>query len=57
MEFKNFVFEKNNGVGTIMLNRPEKLNALTVQIWEEIDQILDIIEKDNEIRAVLLCGK
>lgn len=56
MEFKNFKYSTRNGVATVMLNRPEKLNALTDEAWDEMNKIMDIIESDDTVHAVLLCG-
>lgn len=57
MDFKNFQYTKGDGVGAIMLCRPEKLNALTAEIWDEVGQVLDLIEKDEAVGSVLLCGQ
>jgi len=45
-----------DGVATITLNRPEKLNAFTETMHEELAHILDRIELDRAIRAVLITG-
>ena len=42
---------------TLTLNRPEKRNALNQPLISALDQALASIEKDVEIRAVLLCGE
>jgi 2-(1,2-epoxy-1,2-dihydrophenyl)acetyl-CoA isomerase len=44
------------GVATILLNRPEKLNALTVEMWDQLAGHLDRCERDEELRAVILAG-
>ncbi|WP_429403729.1 enoyl-CoA hydratase/isomerase family protein [Paraburkholderia sp. MM5482-R1] len=46
----------NGAVATLCLNRPEKLNALTPEMLDLILGHLDRIEKDPEIRAVILTG-
>lgn len=45
-----------DGVATITLNRPDKLNALTEDMHGELERALDRIEIDRAIRAVLLTG-
>lgn len=45
-----------DGVATITLNRPDKLNALSEEMHGELDRALDRIEIDRAIRAVLLTG-
>jgi len=45
-----------NGLGEIVLNRPEAINALSFEMLEEIDRILRNWEKDETIKAVLIKG-
>jgi len=53
---KEIIFERKDNIAWIKLNRPEKLNALTIEMLEEISSILDEIEKDIEIRCVIITG-
>lgn len=48
--------ELADGVATITLNRPEKLNAFTEAMHGELAQMLDRIELDRAVRAVLITG-
>lgn len=57
MKYENLKFTRDGGVGIISLNRPDKLNALTESIWDEITNLLDEIFKDDSIVAVLLRGE
>jgi 2-(1,2-epoxy-1,2-dihydrophenyl)acetyl-CoA isomerase len=45
-----------DGVATILLNRPEKLNAITYAMWGQFDAAFDRCQKDSAIRAVILTG-
>lgn len=49
-------FEKNNGVGIIILNRPEVYNSFTIPMALEVQKALDDCENDKEIRAIVLTG-
>src|SRR5262245_39363711 len=40
----------------IQLNRPEKLNALTAEIFAQFTAHLEELEQDNDLRAVILTG-
>jgi len=54
MEFKDILFEKKDRVATITLNRPEKYNALSFNCYLEIMQAFENIEKDKEIKVVVI---
>ena len=45
-----------NNVLTITLNRPEKLNALNKNVFTDLDKALDDVEKNPEIRSVIITG-
>ena len=45
-----------DGVGLITFNQPEKRNAMSVGMWDGLAQILDIFERDDAIRVVVLTG-
>jgi len=55
-EYKNIIVEKINGVATVTLNRPDKLNSFNTQMHEELREALDEIVEDDETRALLLTG-
>lgn len=54
-EEKHCLFDKKDRVAIITINRPP-MNALARQTLLEIDQILDEVENDNDIRSVVLGG-
>ena len=43
-------------VARIVMNRPERLNALSPQLWAEIDRGLAAADSDPDVRAVVLTG-
>jgi 2-(1,2-epoxy-1,2-dihydrophenyl)acetyl-CoA isomerase len=45
-----------DGIGTITLNRPEKLNAYTTEMGEEITETIRSWRSDDSVRAVILTG-
>jgi 2-(1,2-epoxy-1,2-dihydrophenyl)acetyl-CoA isomerase len=49
-------FSVNEGIATIVLNRPDKLNALTHEMWDQLAAAFDRCERDEAIRAVVLTG-
>lgn len=54
--FATIQFDVADGVATITLNRPDRLNAFTAQMHEEMRRALDAIDTDRSVRAVLLTG-
>lgn len=56
MQFEYLLVEKDEGVATITLNRPEKHNALSQGLFAELRAALDEIEVDKVIRVVIITG-
>jgi enoyl-CoA hydratase len=56
MEYQYLVLEKAGGVGTVTLNRPDVLNALSIAVFRELDGLFAEIENDPELRVVILTG-
>ena len=56
MADENLLLEKDGPLATITFNNPKALNALTVATFEGLDQLLAELEKDAEIRVVILTG-
>lgn len=52
----NILFESRDGIAFLTLNRPEKLNALSYALIDELMLVLDRIESDPAIRVVILTG-
>ncbi|MDN5323359.1 MAG: enoyl-CoA hydratase [Clostridia bacterium] len=55
-ENKNVLFENQEGIGIITINRPKALNALNIDVFNELSPLLDEIAKDNSIRVVIITG-
>jgi enoyl-CoA hydratase len=60
MQVKNVIYEKKDfregAVATILLNKPETLNAMDVELTEEILKCLSQAEEDDDVKAVILKG-
>ena len=56
MKLENIIFNKANKIATITLNRPKFLNALCDQLIKELNYILDLLSKDDEVHVVILKG-
>tara|TARA_A100001037_G_scaffold304138_1_gene339997 strand:- start:981 stop:3008 length:2028 start_codon:yes stop_codon:yes gene_type:complete len=56
ISFEDIEIEKEDKLGKIILNRPHRLNAITAEMIEEIDQALDIFDQDETCGAILIIG-
>lgn len=56
MEYKHIILSKENEFGIITLNRPKQLNAIIKEMMEEMSSAYDIVNKDKDIRVVIITG-
>jgi enoyl-CoA hydratase/carnithine racemase len=56
MAYQEILFDRNDGVATITLNRPEQLNALTPRMLEELAHAFRGMSLDPEVRAIIITG-
>jgi len=55
-QYTQIIVDKADGIATITLNRPEKMNAYTRTMGAEIIAAMDDIDADDAIRAVIFTG-
>ena len=48
--------ERNGHVATIFLNRPQQLNALNMALMDELAAVLEELDCDDDVRAIVLTG-
>ena len=56
MDYRTIILEKKDKVAVITLNRPERLNAINPQLSEELVSAVDEVEKDNEVKVLVITG-
>ena len=56
MSYETILYEVEEGILTITLNRPEKLNAFTVTMMNELIDAFDRADADDAVRAVIVTG-
>ncbi len=58
IEAKSFLFhhDPETSVATVTLNRPEKLNALTFEIYEELRRVFVALDTEPGVRAIMITG-
>ena len=52
----NILLEKKGSIAVATINRPKALNALNSQVLEDLNELLDLVNADKEIRALVLTG-
>jgi 2-(1,2-epoxy-1,2-dihydrophenyl)acetyl-CoA isomerase len=56
MSFETILFEIAGGVATITLNRPDKLNAFTAGMHDELREAMRRVRAEESLRALLITG-
>jgi enoyl-CoA hydratase/carnithine racemase len=54
--YRNVLLARTGGVGTLTLNRPEKLNAFAGEMRREVADALDELEADTAVRVIVITG-
>ena len=56
MIYESIILEKENGVAVVTLNKPERRNAWSYQMRDEVTHALKDITGDNDIRVLIITG-
>ena len=56
MDYKHISYERVDNIALITLNRPEKLNAFTLRMMNELCSAFDQIDADDQVKAALITG-
>ena len=56
MAFQNVIYERRDAVAYLTLNRPEKLNALNAGLVSDLQEALDVVAADPEVRVAIITG-
>jgi enoyl-CoA hydratase/carnithine racemase len=54
--FETLIYEKDEGIAWVTLNRPEALNAFSIRMRDELSEVLLAIRDDDEVRVGILKG-
>ena len=55
-EFSQILYDVADGIATITMHRPEKMNAFTNVMMREMCTAFDLVDADNTVRAVIVTG-
>ena len=56
MSYQTLLFTKENGLGIVTINRPQAANAMNDQAYAELLSLFQEIEKDDEVRVIIITG-
>jgi len=57
MDFECILYEKEEGIAIIKLNRTKVLNAMNKQLWIDFQAALEDVKSDPEIKALIITGE
>lgn len=57
MKYENLIVERTGHTATVTFNRPDKLNALSLDLHEEIQAVASKFNEDPVTRVVIFTGK
>jgi enoyl-CoA hydratase/carnithine racemase len=57
MDYSTIRYDVADGIATITLSRPEKMNAFTNRMMAEMIDAFDAIDADDAVRAVIVTGE
>jgi enoyl-CoA hydratase len=56
MSYQTILLDTENSICTITINRPDKLNALNKQVFNDLDKAMDEIQGNPEIKSAIITG-
>ena len=56
MEFQEITLDNADGIATVTLNRPDKMNAFTGRMMHELIEAFDRTDADDDVKAVIVTG-
>ena len=56
MSYNTIIVEKKEHIATLTFNRPDRLNAMTGEMWDEINTAIAELDYDDEIRVLVVTG-
>src|SRR6266542_5096620 len=53
---RTFLYQEDGGIGMITLNRPERLNAITFEVYRELTDFFATLRDEKDVRVVVITG-
>lgn len=52
----SIVTTRDGDIATVIIDRPEKLNAMTKYLWQSLGETIDALSRDDALRCIVLRG-
>ncbi len=52
MSYASFIYEVDDGIATVRLNDPDRLNALTFETYAELERVFGTMAGDSTVKVV-----
>lgn len=56
MAYDHLLTETENGIAVVTINRPDKLNALNIEVIDQLSRCLNDLNNDRDVRCIILTG-
>ncbi|MEZ4720864.1 MAG: enoyl-CoA hydratase-related protein [Flavobacteriales bacterium] len=56
MAFSHLLIELDGSIATVTINRPDKLNALNMEVIDQLSRCIIELESNNDVRCIILTG-
>lgn len=56
MSYQTLLTQLENGIFTVTINRPDKLNALNKDVFNDLDEMLHHVQSNHQIKSVIITG-
>lgn len=57
MAYQNIIFQVDGAIAIVKINRPKALNALNPGVVAELNQVLEVLEKDETVKVLIVTGE
>jgi enoyl-CoA hydratase/carnithine racemase len=54
--FETLLYSVEDGIATITLNRPERMNAFTARMMKDLIEVFDVTDADDAVKVVIVTG-
>lgn len=57
MELKHIIYKEEDLIGFLSINRPKAMNALNMAVLDELSMLVEKVQRENKIRALIITGE